>query len=84
MKFGAFSEPDVRILDDDDVEKQEIFIGGLPQDVGQDDIHKYFGKFGDIENVRLKMHSMTGRPFFSTRARSRSTMRWNTKITSSR
>ena len=56
MKFGAFSEPD-----DDDVEKQEIFIGGLPQDVGQDDIHKYFGKFGDIENVRLKMHSMTGR-----------------------
>ena len=61
MKFGAFSEPDVRILDDDDVEKQEIFIGGLPQDVGQDDIHKYFGKFGDIENVRLKMHSMTGR-----------------------
>ena len=52
MKFGAFSEPD-----DDDVEKQEIFIGGLPQD----DIHKYFGEFGDIENVRLKMHSMTGR-----------------------
>ena len=39
MKFGAFSEPDVRILDDDDVEKQEIFIGGLPQDVSQDDIH---------------------------------------------
>ena len=42
-------------------EKREIFIGGLPQDVSQDDIHEYFGKFGDIENVRLKMHSMTGR-----------------------
>ena len=60
MKFGAFSEPDVS-LDDDDEEKREIFIGGLPQDVSQDDIHEYFGKFGDIENVRLKMHSMTGR-----------------------
>ena len=38
MKFGAFSEPDVS-LDDDDEEKREIFIGGLPQDVSQDDIH---------------------------------------------
>ena len=38
MQFGAFSEPDMRILDDDedDEENREIFTGGLPQDVSDD------------------------------------------------
>ena len=53
------SGPHMRILDDD--ENWEIFIGGLPQDVSEDDLYEYFGKFGDIESVRLKKHSMTGR-----------------------
>ena len=63
MQFGAFSEPDMSILDDDDDEEEnrEIFTGGLPQDVSEDDLHEYFGKFGDIASVTLKMHSMTGR-----------------------
>ena len=45
MQFGAFSEPDMRILDDDDEENWERFIGGLPQDVSRDDLNEYFGKF---------------------------------------
>ena len=62
MQFGAVSGPDMRILDDDDDDENwEIFIGGLPQDVSEDDLYEYFGKFGDIESVRLKKHSMTGR-----------------------
>ena len=58
MQFGAFSDDDD---DDDEEENREIFTGGLPQDVSEDDLLEYFGKFGDIESVMLKTHLMTGR-----------------------
>ena len=38
-----------------------MFVGGLPQEVSQDDLKEYFGQYGEIEKVQLKMDPMTGR-----------------------
>lgn len=38
-----------------------MFVGGLPQEVSQDDLQEYFGQFGEIDSVKLKMDPMTGR-----------------------
>jgi len=42
-------------------EDRKLFVGGLPQEVSQDDLKEYFGQFGEIESVKLKMDPMTGR-----------------------
>jgi len=44
-----------------DEEDRKLFVGGLPQDVTQDEIKEYFGKFGQLEKVQLKMDPTTGR-----------------------
>lgn len=44
-----------------DEEDRKLFIGGLPQEVSQSDLEDYFGEFGEIDSVKLKMDPMTGR-----------------------
>ena len=45
----------------DNEEDRKLFVGGLPQEVSQDDLKEYFGAYGEIESVKLKMDPMTGR-----------------------
>jgi len=42
-------------------EDRKLFVGGLPQECTQDDLKEYFGKYGELERVQLKMDSATGR-----------------------
>ena len=42
-------------------EDRKLFVGGLPQEVSQDDLKEYFEQFGEIDSVKLKMDPMTGR-----------------------
>ena len=58
--FGANSEPDIH-HDDNDEEERKMFVGGLPQDVRQDDLQEYFGRFGEIESVKLVTDSKNER-----------------------
>jgi len=44
-----------------DEEDRKLFVGGLPQEASQDDLQEYFGKFGELDSVKLKMDPMTGR-----------------------
>lgn len=44
-----------------DEEDRKLFVGGLPQECTQDDLKEYFGKFGELERVQLKMDPTTGR-----------------------
>lgn len=44
-----------------DEEDRKLFVGGLPQECTQDDLKEYFGQFGDLERVQLKMDPTTGR-----------------------
>ena len=49
------------MADHDNEEDRKMFVGGLPQDVSQDDLKEYFEAFGELESVKLKMDPMTGR-----------------------
>ena len=40
---------------------RKLFCGALPQEAKDTDVKEYFGQFGEIENVNLKMDPMTGR-----------------------
>jgi len=42
-------------------EDRKLFVGGLPQEATQDELKDYFEKFGEIEQVKLKMDPVTGR-----------------------
>ena len=44
---------------------RKLFVGALPQEAKEDDIKEYFGQFGEIENINLKMDQMTGRSRYS-------------------
>jgi len=44
-----------------DEEERKLFAGGLPQECTQDDLKEYFGKYGELERVQLKMDPTTGR-----------------------
>ena len=44
-----------------DSEDRKVFVGGLAQEATQDDLESYFGKYGGLERVQLKMDSQTGR-----------------------
>ncbi|KAM3232935.1 glycine-rich RNA-binding protein 3, mitochondrial-like [Capsicum annuum] len=39
----------------------EIFIGGLPQSLTEDDLKKYFSSFGDVVGRRIMLDRKTGR-----------------------
>ena len=43
---------------DDD---RKLFAGGLAQEATEKDIMEYFGTFGEVASVNLKMDQMTGR-----------------------
>ena len=58
--LGENSEPDI-LHDVDEEEERKMFVGGLPQDVRQDDLREYFGRFGAIESIKLVMDSNKGR-----------------------
>lgn len=40
---------------------RKLFVGGLPQEAKEGDIREYFGQFGNVTGVNLKMDQMTGR-----------------------
>ena len=42
-------------------EDRKIFIGGLSWETGETQLKEYFGKFGGVESVNLKVNPMTGR-----------------------
>jgi len=42
-------------------EDRKVFVGGLAQEATQDDLKEYFGQYGEIERVQLKMDFNTGR-----------------------
>jgi len=42
-------------------EDRKLFVGGLPQEASQDDLKEYFGQYGELERVQLKMDNQTGR-----------------------
>lgn len=44
-----------------DEEDRKLFVGGLAHQATQDDLKEYFGKYGELESVKLKTDSMTGR-----------------------
>lgn len=44
-----------------DEEDRKLFVGGLPQECTQEDLNEYFGKYGELERVQLKMDPTTGR-----------------------
>lgn len=44
-----------------DEEERKLFAGGLSQECTQDDLKEYFGKYGELERVQLKMDPTTGR-----------------------
>ena len=50
------SEPKVVYEDD-----RKIFVGALPQEANAIYIKDYFGSYGEIESINLKMDPMTGR-----------------------
>lgn len=41
-------------MDDIDPEKDEIFISGLPTDITEEEIAKYFGQIGVIKEVLIR------------------------------
>ena len=47
--------------ENDNREDRKMFVGGLPQDVSQDDLQEYFGQFGELESVQIMMDPLTGR-----------------------
>jgi len=44
-----------------DEEDRKLFVGGLAAECTQDDLKEYFGKYGELERVQLKMDPTTGR-----------------------
>ena len=48
-------------MDDNFEEDRKLFVGGLPQDVSQDDLQEYFSQYGELDSCKLKMDPMTGR-----------------------
>ena len=48
-------------IENDNEEDRKMFVGGLPQDVSQDDLKDYFGQFGELESVQIVMDPLTGR-----------------------
>jgi len=42
-------------------EDRKLFIGGLSWETREDHLKEYFGKFGTVEKVELKLDPMTGR-----------------------
>ena len=48
-------------VENDNEEDRKMFVGGLPQDVSQDDLKDYFGQFGELESVQIMKDPLTGR-----------------------
>jgi len=44
-----------------DVDERKLFVGGLPNYANESDIQDYFNKFGEIEEITLKVDQFTGR-----------------------
>ena len=48
-------------VENDNEEDRKMFVGGLLQDVSQDDLKEHFGQFGELESVQIMMDPLTGR-----------------------
>ena len=42
-------------------DERKLFAGGLPQDATEAELKEYFGTFGAVASVNIKMDAMTGR-----------------------
>eukprot|EP01114_Cavostelium_apophysatum_P016191 TRINITY_DN4552_c0_g1_i1.p2 TRINITY_DN4552_c0_g1~~TRINITY_DN4552_c0_g1_i1.p2 ORF type:complete len:177 (-),score=38.94 TRINITY_DN4552_c0_g1_i1:179-709(-) len=41
---------------------KSIFVGNLPWEVSDSDINEFFGKYGNITNIKIMKDNQTGRP----------------------
>ena len=44
-----------------DEDDRKLFVGGLPQEVSEEELNEHFGQYGEIESVNLKTDPNTGR-----------------------
>ena len=59
---NEFGEHEIADHDENDNEEdRKMFVGGLPQDVSQDELQEYFGQFGELESVQIMMDPLSGR-----------------------
>ena len=58
---NEFEGQEIADHENDNEEDRKMFVGGLPQDVSQDDLKDYFGQFGELESVQIVMDPLTGR-----------------------
>merc|ERR1719470_720520 len=49
---------ETKVVHEDD---RKIFVGALPQEANAICIREYFGSFGEVESINLKMDPVTGR-----------------------
>ena len=42
-------------------EDRKMFVGGLPQEAGENDVKEYFEQIAEVESINLKMENSTGR-----------------------
>ena len=43
------------------IDDRKLFVGGLSWETKEEHLKEYFGKFGTLEKVELKLDPMTGR-----------------------
>ena len=55
---GAVATNGGSIGNEDD---RKLFVGGLAQEVGEEDLKTYFANYGEVASVNVKMDQMTGR-----------------------
>lgn len=57
----AAAAPTVTSVTKGALEDRKLFVGGLSWETTEPEIAEYFGQFGELESVNLKMDMMTGR-----------------------
>ena len=58
---GTIENPKEDSLEDSSIKKKDIFVGNLSLYTCPDKLKIYFSKYGDIESVRVMIHSETRR-----------------------
>ena len=59
--ISAWSKREMEATPAVNEDDRKLFVGGLPQEASDEDVKEYFGQYGEIENVNLKMDPQTGR-----------------------
>lgn len=49
-------------LDDQSLDDNRLFLGGLGKNIGERELHEYFSQFGEISDVAVKFNPNTKKP----------------------